>query len=222
MAEEAQKPSGGGLQRVVLWFVILCLLGAVWWLASERNEHHFRIAVVNGHVVVERGRFFPTGTAPVGADDKVYGPIAVPAGEKPPSELEFEGQNQLDRYLFDLLAGWAKSAAKKGDTHTAAALVDRASQLPGLTGGQVTELAALKEDLVWDEAQADLRQAADVLDAVSRKLQVVGRSKGPHAGEASSNAAAVQDFARQLRAMGPPPAPPPAPAAAPPAAPPPK
>jgi hypothetical protein len=210
VAEETKR-SGGGLQRLVLWFVILCLLGAVWFLASERNERHFRVAVQNSQLVVERGRFFPTGTAP--SADKVYAPIAIPPGEKPPAEREFDDQNSLDRYLFDLLAGWAKGAAQRNDTHSAAPLVERAGQLPGLTGAQMAELTALKEDLVWDEALADLRQAADLLDTAARKLQAVAGSKNAHAAEAGTEAEALRLTVRGLRAFGPPPAPPPAPPA---------
>ena len=84
MAEQSAPRRGGGLQRFVLWLVILALLAAVWWLASERNEHHFRVAAQGSALVIERGRFFPTGTTAMPASDKAYAPVAIPAGENRP------------------------------------------------------------------------------------------------------------------------------------------
>ena len=149
-AEAAPKRSGGALSRLVLWLVIFLLLAAVWWLASERNQHHFRTVAQNGFLVIERGRFFPTGTA--ASDEKAYAPVPIPQGEKAPSEMEFDDQNALDRFLFDVLSHWADVLAKKNDTRAAAALVERAGALPGLTGGQVQQLAAMSADLSWDDA----------------------------------------------------------------------
>jgi len=87
MAEGTAKPSSGGLSRMILWLLIAVLLAAVWYLASERNQRHFHVVAQNGAIVVERGRFFPTGTG--ASDEKAYAPIAVPAGEKAPGEMEF-------------------------------------------------------------------------------------------------------------------------------------
>ena len=196
MAEEARK-TGGGLQRAVLWFVIAALLGTVWWLASERNERHFRVVSENAQLVIERGRFFPTGTVPSG--DKIYGPIPLPAGEKAPGEMEFDDQNALDRWLFDTLSSWAREAAKKGDTHTAAALVERASALPGLTGAQNGQLASLKADLAWDEATTDVQQAGQMLDAAVRNLQSVVAGKGPRALDAAKESERLRGIAQSLK-----------------------
>src|SRR5207244_12453377 len=106
-----------------------------------------------------RGRDSPPPRAPWRPTHKPYGPTPLPAREKPPADTEFDEQNALDRWLFDLLGGWARNAGKKGDGRTAATLVDRASALPGLTGGQIAELNALRADLAWDGAQPDLATA---------------------------------------------------------------
>jgi hypothetical protein len=200
MADEA-KPRGGGLRAVVLWLVIAALLGTVWWLASERNERHYRAAVQGQGLVIERGRFFPTGTAALPATDPVYGPIALPAGEKPPVEMEFDDQNALDRWLFDVLSGWAKAAAKKNETKAAAALVDRASQLPGLSGAQLTQLNLLRADLAWDDAQTDLANAAQLLDAARRKLEQVKRHDGSHAPEADALQGKLEGIQKSIQEL---------------------
>jgi hypothetical protein len=192
------KASGGALQRLVLWFVIALLLAAVWFLASERNQRHFRVATENGQLVIERGRFFPTGTGV--ATDKIYAALPVPAGEKAPAEMEFDDQTAADRYLFGVFGDWARNAAKKGDTHAAAGLVDRAAELPGLSGSQVTELTALKADLAWDESQGDLAGAAKLLDDARRKLEMVKQNNGMHATDAAALQPKLQSIAADLAA----------------------
>lgn len=197
MADEERKRGGGALSRAVLWLVIAALLATVWWLASDRNERHYRAVVENGQLVVERGRFFPTGTAP--STDKTYAPLVVPTGEKSPGEMEFDDQNALDRWLFDLWTSWARDLQKKGDTHGAAALVDRASALPGLTGAQNGQLAALRSDLSWDEAEADVNQAVQLLDAAVRNLQSVVAGKGARAVEAAKESDRLRGIAQSLK-----------------------
>jgi hypothetical protein len=204
MAEAAQpKKPGGALSRLVLWLVIFLLLGAVWWLASERNQRHFHTVVQRGSLVIERGRFFPTGTAP--SDEKAYAPIPIPQGEKAPGEMEFDDQNALDRFLFDVLSNWAQVLAKKNDTHGASALVERASGLPGLTGGQVQQLAAMSADLAWDDAQADLVSAKQLVQTARKKLATVLSGKGSHATDAAAQDQGLQTVERSLDALAKPP-----------------
>jgi len=198
MAEQAAR-RGGAFQRLVLWLLILALLAAVGWLASERNQHRFRVAAQGSLLVIERGRFFPTGTAPLPATDKAYGPIPLPAGEKPPADTEFDDQNALDRWLFDLLGNWARNAGKKGDGRTAAALVDRASALPGLTGAQIAELNALRADLAWDDAQTDIATAAQLVEGARRKLEAVRQGNGAHAADASALSGKLEGVQNTLR-----------------------
>ena len=199
MAEQAAPRRGSALQRLVLWLIILALLVAVGWLASERNQHHFRVAAQGSLLVVERGRFFPIGTMAVPATDKSYAPIPVPQGEKPPAETEFDDQNALDRWLFDLLSSWAKTAGKKGDGRTAAALVDRASALPGLTGAQVADLGVLRADLAWDDAQTDINTAAQLVESARRKLEAVKQGNGTHAPDASALSGKLEGVQNALR-----------------------
>jgi hypothetical protein len=202
MAEQTAPRRGGGFQRFVLWLVILALLAAVGWLASERNQHHFRVAAQGSALVIERGRFFPMGTTAMPASDKAYAPIPIPAGEKPPADSEFEDQNALDRWLFDLLAAWAKNAGKRGDGKAAAMLVDRASSLPGLTGTQVAELGSLRADLAWDDAQADMTRAAELVEAARRKLEAVRQGNGAHAADAAALSGKLEAVQGSLRELG--------------------
>jgi hypothetical protein len=202
MAAEAPA-RGGGLQRLVLWLLIFALLAVVWWLASERNVRHYALSVQNGQLVVERGRFFPMGTAPVRGVEP-YIPIPVPAGAKSPAYSEYDDSTALDRALLDVLTGWAREAAKKGEPssmQTASQLVERASHLPGLTAAQLAEVAALRGELAWEEARGDLTQAAQSAGAALRKLEMVEKANGPHASEAAAQAQKVRALEQGLREL---------------------
>jgi len=199
MAEEAATRRGGGFQRFVLWLVIIGLLGVVFWLASERNEHRFRTTTQGSALVIERGRFFPTGSSAVPLTDKIYGPLPVPAGEKPPADLEFDSQNDLDRWLFDLLSNWARNAGKRGDDRAAGGLVDRASALPGLTGAQVAELNSLRADLAWNDAQGDIANASALIEGARRKLEAVRQGNGTHAADAATLSGKLEGVQHTLR-----------------------
>jgi hypothetical protein len=201
MAEATAQRKGGFFQRLVLWLVIAALLATVWWLASERNEHRFRVTAQANALVIERGRCFPTGMGPMPASEKAYAPVPIPQGEKPPADSEFEDQNSLDRWMFDLLSAWAKNAGKRGDGKAAAMLVDRASGLPGLTGAQVAELGSLRADLAWDDAQADITRAVESVEAARRKLEAVRQGNGTHAADASALSGKLEGLQNTLREL---------------------
>src|SRR3954465_5726663 len=64
MAQEPDQRSGGGLKRFAVTVLVLGLLGAVLWLASERNQRHYSWTVENANLVISKGRFFPPGQSP--------------------------------------------------------------------------------------------------------------------------------------------------------------
>ncbi|HEX9575544.1 MAG TPA: hypothetical protein VF994_15725 [Myxococcales bacterium] len=192
MADTQTQPArrGGGLSKLVLWLLVLGLLAAVWWLASERNLRRFAWRPDESVLTISKGRFFPLGMANIAADDpqlgKVYGPIPIPQGAKV-SEQEFDDQTALDRALFDLVVPWARGDAQKGEEKSiaeAGRLVDRASALPGLTAEQHQQLAGLRGELAFTAARQELLQAAKLVLSARRKLQSVEEGGGEHALEA--------------------------------------
>jgi hypothetical protein len=190
MADPTAQPARRGFPKPLLWLLVLGLLAAVWWLASERNLRRFSWAPDSGVLVVSKGRFFPIGMARIAADDpqlgKVYGPIPLPQGAKVP-EQEFDDQTSLDRALFDAILPWAKADVQKGDEASisqANQLLDRANLLPGLSAEQHQQLAALRGDLSFTAAKAELLQAAKFVLSARRKLQAVEEGGGEHALEA--------------------------------------
>ena len=92
--------------------------------------------------------------------------------------------------------------AKEPDNKSAAALVDRASALPGLTGAQVAELNGLRADLSWDDAQGDLANAAGMVEAARRKLEAVRQGNGAHAADAAALSGKLEGVQRTLRDLG--------------------
>ena len=189
MAEEAER-SGGGLKRLATWLVVLALLAAVLWLASDRNQRRYSWTVDAGKLVISKGRFFPTGQGVIAADDPqhgtVYGPIAAPQGAKVPDQ-EFDDQTALDRALFDLIVPWAKADLQKGDEPAMAeanALADRAGSLPGLTADQYRTLGTVRGELSYASARGELVQAAKLVLSARRKLDAVREAGGEHALEA--------------------------------------
>jgi len=190
MAERVEQKSGGGLKRLGTWLVVLGLLGAVVWLASDRNQRRYSWTVDSGKLVISKGRFFPTGQGVIASDDprygSIYGPIPLPQGAKV-QEQEFDDQTALDRALVDLLLPLAKADLQKGDEASIAeanAFADRAAALPGLTADQHRALASVRGDLSFVSAKGELIQAAKLVLSARRKLEAVREGGGEHALEA--------------------------------------
>lgn len=200
MAEPAQSSSGSKL----VWLLVLALLGAVWWLASERNARKFTYEVKGGELLVSKGRYFPTGFSSIGAADaqgKVYAGIAPPPGTKAVAETEFDDQVALDRALFDLITGWAKASAQKKDAlaqQKAEELVTRVSQLTGLTPAQLSDLQGLRAELGWWSAGRDLEAAVKQLAIARRKLEEVRRGDVEHAAQAGAMLGQLDALSLQL------------------------
>jgi len=206
MAQEPDQRSGGGLKRFAVYVLVLGLVGAVFWLASERNQRHYSWTVENGKLVISKGRFFPTGQSAIIADDpqqgSVYGPIALPPGAKV-SDQEFEDQTALDRALFDLVLPWAKADLQKGDEPSMAeanALADRVGAIPGLTPDQFRALSGVRSELSYASARGELVQAAKLVLSARRKLEAVyqsGSDRALEAGPVVRELAGVQEALEQ-------------------------
>src|SRR5207237_3078357 len=63
MADVQAERRGGGLSKLILWLLVLGLLVAVWWLASERNLRRFAWRPSDSVLTISKGRFFPLGMA---------------------------------------------------------------------------------------------------------------------------------------------------------------
>lgn len=212
MADEALPPAqtpaprkGGGLSRFFTWIVVLGLLAAVWWLASERNARRFTLETRDNALVVGRGRFFPFGARRIGPEDgelwKLYAPFPLPAGAKARPNGEYEDQTQLDRALFGDALAYARQAAQKTDAASlsqAEALAARASQLPGLSPAQLDDLASLRGELALNAARGDAEGALRLIRSARSRLEAARKIGGDRIGQVEALSAALDDAARTL------------------------
>jgi hypothetical protein len=203
---QAQAPRrGGGLSRFFSWLVMLGLLAAVWWLASERNARRFTLETHDNTLVVGRGRFFPFGARRLGPEDgelwKLYAPFPLPSGAKPQPGGEYEDQTQLDRALFVDALACARQAAQKGDAASLAqaeALSARTGLLPGLSPAQQDELASLRGELALNAARGDAAGALKLIRAARARLEAARKVGGDRVGQVEALSGALDDAARTL------------------------
>ncbi|GAC1551552.1 MAG: hypothetical protein NVS2B9_17320 [Myxococcales bacterium] len=199
-------PAGRGLlSRLFTWLLVLGLLAAVWWLASERNARRFTLETRDNALVVSRGRFFPFGARKLGPEDgelwRLYAPFPLPAGAKALPGGEYDDQTQLDRALFTGAVTSARQAAQKADAASLAqaeSLAARASQLPGLSPSQQDELASLRGELALNAAHGDAASALKLIRSARARLDAARKIGGDRVGQVEALVAAFDDAARAL------------------------
>ena len=185
-----KKPSSGG-RLTLAGLVIVVLLGAVLWLASERNARQWFLTPEDGQLVVKRGLFLPVGRQAFKSDDPAlvaaYAPLRPPAGEEPKEEQVFDDRSQLDEGIFALLAKWARADISTGrpeGLERAAQALSRAEKLPSMSSTQRDELRALKAEVGFFEARQLLDKAGEALRGAREKLRATADSSSPRAGDA--------------------------------------
>jgi hypothetical protein len=206
---QAQLPApsrgGGGFSRLLTWLIVVGLLAAVWWLASERNARRFTLETRDNTLVVGRGRFFPFGARSLGPEDgelwKLYAPFPLPSGAKTQAGGEYEDQTQLDRALFVDALACARQAAQKADAASLAqaeALAARTSLLPGLSPAQQDELASLRGELALNAARGDAAAALKLLRGARARLEGARKVSGDRVVQVEALSAALDDASRTL------------------------
>ena len=112
-SERERGGAGRGFLVALLLLLVIGLAGTVVYLLSERNHGRYRLAVVEGSLVVERGRRLPAGFERFVPEAEplqcAYAAIALPAGESLGEQEVFEDRGDLDAALFSLLANWART-----------------------------------------------------------------------------------------------------------------
>jgi hypothetical protein len=214
---------GGGAKGLLAWVAILGLAGLVLWLAADRNARQWHLVPDEGRLVVMKGIPFPVGRQPFKTADprlaESYAAIVPPPGGAAPAERSFEDRSALDQALFDVLAGWAKAEIASGEParlERGLGYLARAEKLAGISSAQREELAALRAESGYLEAQRLLERAVDELRQASDKLRLAAGSRSKHGGDAARLLREVEPLVDGalgvLRgAPGPRPAPPPGP-----------
>jgi hypothetical protein len=193
LAEETKRAvrGGGGFRAFGAWVAILALLALVVWLVSERNARTWYLVPDQGRLVVMRGMLAPLGRQAFKTADpalaQVYEPVVAPPGKALPPEVSFEERSFLDQALYDVISGWAREEIASGDParlERGLGYVSRAERLAGLSSAQRQDLAQLRAESGFFEAQRLLERATGELRDAAEKLRNTAASRSPHAGEA--------------------------------------
>lgn len=186
MADE-RKRGGRSILSILL---ILALAGVVLWLLSDRNARTWYLVPDEGRLLVLRGVSLPFGRKapdPAMPGAEAYGPVVAPPGTTLPPEQSFDGQPALDQALFAHLSGWAKADVASGAPDRLARGLDylrRAERLPAISAAQRDELATLRAESGYFEAQGLLEKVSVELKDAADRLRAAAASRSPHATDA--------------------------------------
>jgi len=188
-----QRATGAAARALLAWVVILGLAAALGYLVSERNSRTWSLVPEEGRLVVMKGLFLPLGRTQFKSSDpvlsKVYAPLVPPPAKVLPEERSFSEQADLDRELFDLLAGWAREDIASADPsrlERGLGYLERALELPALSAAQRDTLAALRAESGYYEARRLIEKARVELSEAAEKLRLTAGSRSSHALEAQA------------------------------------
>jgi hypothetical protein len=212
--EETTAPSGGAMDRLkklLLGLLVVALLAVAGYLQVERNHRTYFTATREGALTILKGSYFLWGARPYVPDDpataEVYAPIPLPEGAAPIPDGRFDEREALDRYLFDLLAGWAEPRIRSGEAvrmKEGFLYVDRAARLTGLSGTQAKKLRELQAEVAYFEARDRIERAGELLEEAREKLLLATEGSG-YAREAAALLSQIepanQVVAHALRAV---------------------
>lgn len=185
--------AGSATRGFLRWVIFLALLGAVGWLLSDRNARTWQLAPEDGRLVVRKGLFLPVGSAEYRPEDaaaaRAYAPLVPPPGKALPEARQFAEQSELDRAIFDLVAGWAREDIASGDParlERGLGFLERAVQLPALSTSQREDLASLRAESGYFEAKRLIDRARAELGEAAQKLRFTAASRSPRASDADA------------------------------------
>jgi hypothetical protein len=174
---EARKPGSRWLS-LLLVLVVLGLTAVVLYLSATINHRHYRLAVSEKHLLIERGRLLPMGFEALRPEAEAlkdaYAPIPIPPGESVKAAEVFDDRSDLDRGIYMTLAGWARArmdAASDEEFELAETYVGRAELLPGLSEEQRLELRGLRADLALRGGKRTIAAAVNAFERAKRDFE---------------------------------------------------
>lgn len=180
-APEPTPKKSGFFKSLGTWLMVLLMIGltgAVLYLLSDINRRTYRLAQVGQQMVVQKGKFFPTGfEAYTPSEERLlnaYSPVTVPTDSLVPGGQVFEDRTDLDRALFAILAGWAREHLGSDDvtlSSQAAQYIERCIQLPGVSEEQRKDIAILRADLSYRQGQSLLAGIVQQLEAAALQFK---------------------------------------------------
>ncbi len=176
------------LKRFIVVVLILGLGGVIAFLLSERNARTYSVQVVDGKLVVMKGKLFPVGADPYRPSDPslrdLYAPIPLD-GTSPGSlpEQRFTEREELDRGLFDVVGRLAKARAASDDPKVLEQglyYLRRAEKLSGLTEEQKQSLKDMHSDVAYYLARTKLDDARSQVAEAIVQLKLAATTQNRH------------------------------------------
>lgn len=163
--------------------LVLALLASIFYLLAERNRRFYFLSEDGGALVISRGSWMPSWTAPYQPDDpsiaKAYAPIPIPAGVEL-SQRRFVERQDLDQALFEILLNWAEPRILDDEPEAleeGVMYLERAGLLPGISGEQFVRIRALRAEVAFSEGRSELVSALEILERVNERLSLAAGAR---------------------------------------------
>jgi hypothetical protein len=192
--------------RLFVLTLILGLGGLVVFLLSQLNARTFTLALMDGQLVVMKGRTAPAGAVPYRPGDPrladAYAPIAVEGQDVTALvQRRFTERDELDRALFPLLEALARpriASDEPARVEHGLYYLRRAERLSGITEEQRLTLQKLMTDVAYYQARQKLEDARRLVSDALTQLKLAAESDSRHARSANQMLSTVSPAARDL------------------------
>lgn len=192
--------------RLLVLTLILGLGGLVVFLLSQLNARTFTLALMDGQLVVMKGRSAPAGAMPYRPGDPrladAYAPIAVEGQDVTALvQRRFTERDELDRALFPLLEALARpriASDEPARVEQGLYYLRRAERLSGITEEQRLTLQKLMTDVAYYQARQKLEDARRLVSDALTQLKLAAESASRHARSANQMLSTVSPAARDL------------------------
>jgi hypothetical protein len=192
------------LKKLLIVLLLLAMGGAVAFLLSQLNARTYSVQVVEGSLIVMKGRMFPIGTEPYRPIDPAmrdaYAPIPLD-GTSPGNlpEARFTERDELDRALFEVIGRMAKARVSSDDPKQldqGLYYLRRAEKLLGVSDEQRQSLAEMRSEVAYYLARSKLDQArAGVAEALAQ-LKLAATTANSHSHSANQMILEVEPAAK--------------------------
>ncbi|MCA2977580.1 MAG: IF-2 protein [Myxococcaceae bacterium] len=197
---------GRALRNVLIFSVVLAAASAGLYARSQLNAKTWSLAVVEGRLVVLKGRLLPFGFEPYEPPDPRFAEAYAPLELEGNTALAVVGQrfgdrDELDRALFSVLELLARPRVASDlprDTERGVALVRRAEALSGLSEAQLVTLSSLRAEVAYAVARHQLDTSRKQLDEAVLQLKLAADTGSRHQKAATQLLLSVEPQVRAL------------------------
>jgi hypothetical protein len=169
------------------------------------NSRTYSLEVLNGQLVVLKGRMLPTGFEPWAPADPTladtYAPLDLEGNSPSVVGQKFSERDELDRALFSVLETLAApriASELPKDSEQALTYVRRGDRLKGLSEEQKTSLKKMKSELAFYLAQQRLDDSRRQLEEALVQLKLAAESDSKHRAEANVLLMAIEPQVKLL------------------------